>query len=230
MFIQPKKFWLAGSASLYAVSGSTPFSITYVSNASNAVAGASFSFSAQNIGTADPTRLVVVALTYLTTGVAPTAVTIGGVSAIHVSGALSDTNASGSSSDIWVLAVSSGTSATIAITFASSVTRCAIQVFNVLGTGASVSTGAANQNASTVTSLAQTATVPAGGGAIAVVAVHSSTASSFAGTNLTLDNGFVTGGSTAEAGHTTTASGATSMGFTWVTGADCALSIVTFNS
>lgn len=229
MFIQPKKFWLAGNASLYSASGTVPFSIAYVGSATNVVAASSFTFTSQNIGTAGATRLVVVAVAYLNTGVTITGMTIGGSAAAQVSGAASTTNVGGDCSDIWVLAVPAGTTATIAVTMSATAGRCAIQVFNVFGTGSSASTGANNSNASAATSLAQTATVPAGGGAIAIVHVHSASASAFSGTNLTPDNGVVFGSAVAEVGHTTAASGATSLGFTWTTAADCSLSVATFN-
>lgn len=213
----------------------TPFSITYVSNNNSVTGQPSYTFTAQNIGTADPTRIVVVGITAAAgpTGVV-SSVTMdnggGPVPAAQVSGAAGFATTNSTLSDIWLLAVPTGTTATIVVNFAASASRTGIAVFSVIGTGASVSTGANNSTNSSVNTLSQAATIPAGGGAIAVQNVHSSTAGAITPTNLTADNNLIYSNTVMESGHNASSSGSTSMGFAWAgTATDAALSIATFN-
>jgi hypothetical protein len=205
----------AGSMTLLGVGSApisgTPFGITYVSENSLVSSTASFSFAAQPIGTADPTRLTCVTATWIGTGVTITSLTIGGNAATQVSGALSNSDTSGQASDIWCLGVPTGTTATIAYTLSASTSRSSIQVYSVIGTGAAVSTGTSAFSSTTVATLTKAATIPAGGGAIAVVNVHSASASAFSGTNLTLDNQLVVGSATVQSGHNSSSSGSTTL-------------------
>lgn len=211
------------------VSG-TPFGITFVSNNNSVVATSAYTFTAQNIGTADATRIVVVAISAQGgTGITVLSVTIGGVFAAQVSGAYAQAS-SGPATDIWQLAVPTGTSADIIVTWSTSITRMAVAVYGVIGTGVSVSTGANANSATSVSTLVQSATIPASGGAIGILNAHSSTAGAMTPTNLVSDTNVVFGNSTMQSGKNTSSSGSTSMGFSWAgTATDGALSLVTFN-
>jgi hypothetical protein len=120
---------------------STPFSITYVANAgTNSQNPGSntntFTFSRLNIGTAGSTRIVAVRIAYHagTAGTAITAVTIGGNSANQATSAAAQTN-QGEGTDVWYLAVSSGTTANILVTLNSTgAIRMAVFVYAVNGT------------------------------------------------------------------------------------------------
>jgi len=93
-----------------------------------------------------------------------------------------------------------------------------------------MSTGANNGTISLVNTLAQSATIPAGGGAIAIQNIHTATAGAITPTNVVADSNIVFGGSSLEAGHNVSSSGSTSMGFAWAgTATDVVISIATFN-
>jgi hypothetical protein len=209
--------------------GGTPFSITEVSTNSSTTVTSSYTFTPQNIGTADPTRLVGVAITAEAgTGIPVISVTIGGISAAQVSGAAAQAS-SGPATDFWWLAVPTGITAAIVVTWSTTITRMAIVVYSIVGTGAAVSTGANTSSASAVSTLTQSAAIPSGGGAIGILNVHSATAGTMTPTNLTADTNIVFGSSVAQPGKNTSSSGSTSMGFSWAgTAADCTLSLVTF--
>jgi hypothetical protein len=199
------------------IAGSTPFSIAYVSDNSNASGASSYTFTSQNIGTPGSTRIVVVGVFAQTTGCPETvsSVTIGGSSATEATSANGCDSIGGSFTDIWYLAVPTGAAATIVVNFSNSVNRAGIFVYNVFGTSSSFS--AANNDASGTpgTSASATVTVPSGGGTVGVVTPHA-TGETISGSNLSMDvTGLVVGGSTYGAGHDTSHSGSTSFGFSW---------------
>jgi hypothetical protein len=220
-----------GSMMLLGVGGGsagTPFSITYVSD--NSFVGSSpVTFTSQAIGTADPTRIVVVTIGTITSGGGlVTSVTIGGSTANHATGASTNNGTGGSGTDIYYLAVPSGTTATIVVT-GTSFSRCVIGVYSVVGTGSAFSTANAANNAA-ITSLPVTVTVPAGGGAIGVLTPHSSSAGPLTITNMTMDiNNLVVGGSTYGFGNTTSAPGSTTFTGNWAGSTDAAISVATFS-
>jgi hypothetical protein len=153
--------------------------------------------------------------------------TIGGTNAAQVSGA-AKTSTNGSLTDIWTLAVPTGTTATIVVTTSATQARVAIEVYSVVGTAAFVAAGGGNASASNVLSLSTAGmSVPAGGGAIAIVAAHSASLT-FTPANLTNDPAGTTAGSSTYMGaHNSTSSGVTTMGEAWSPAADAAMS--TFN-
>lgn len=213
--------------------GGTPFSITYISQNSITTGGGSYVFTSQAIGTADATRIVAVCIAqFITNTITVTSVDIGGIAATQATGAAS--GAAGSSlTDIWYAAVPTGTTATITVNLSASQARLGILVYSVIGTGAAFS-AAANANAAGAngTSLSASVTVPAGGGTIGVVGIHSSAPGAITPSNLTLDSngsaGVVFGNSAMSSGLDTSHSGSTSFGFSWTTSIDAAFSVVTF--
>jgi hypothetical protein len=221
--------WLSNDGGWYknvAATG-TPFSITYVSNNSTTTMGGAVTFTSQNIGTADPTRIVVVALDHgPNSGVSVTSVTIGGVTATQAPSA--DSGGSGVRSDIWYLAVPTGTTANIVVTAATE-TRCALGVYSVVGATAHFSVAIGNFTASSVTTLSASAvTVPAGGGAIVIVSTHNAT-ETITPSNYTADvAGLVVGTSTTSFGHDTSHTGSTVYGASWGTSTDCSISVAVF--
>jgi hypothetical protein len=206
-----------------------PFSITAVSNGNSTTATGTYTFTSQNIGSADPSRISCVGIAAQAgSGVVVSSVTIGGTSAAQVSGAPSTGGASGSLTDIWCLAVPTGSTATIVVTMSVPITRLAIEVYSILGTSSAVSTGAHNLSSSGTT-LVQSATIPSGGGAIAVFYLHTASPGTITPTNLTNDANVVFGSSTMQTGHNVTSAGSTSMGQSWTASTDSALSIATFS-
>lgn len=204
---------------------STPFSITHIGDNSNTGGASTYTYTAQSIGTADPTRIVVVDVVGIAGAIST--VTIGGATASH-SATCSAINSSGTTSDIWYLAVPTGTTATIVVTYTASALRNAIGVYSVIGTSAAFSTcGAATANGTTV---AATATIPSGGGAVGAIVAHTATSGPITISNLTVDtNNLIFGASTAAFGHTTTGTGSTSFLATPTASTDMAISIATFS-
>lgn len=228
---KPFKKGFGSSVAPYYKTSGTPFSITFISSANNTTGSTSFTFTAQNIGTADATRIVVVGIAHATNGAAVSTVTIGGVTATQAPSAAVATNGAGTGVDIWYLAVAAGTTADIIVSFGVSVEgRCAIDVYRVAGTGAAFSAANNNSTASSVTTLGAAATVPAGGGAIAILSAHGSVnAATVTGTNLTIDqNGVAFGNSIIAGGSNTSASGSTTFTFTWGTADNLAMAVATF--
>lgn len=206
----------------------TPFSITLASTNSNAAATSPVTFTAQGIGTADPTRIVVVAISQgPTSTTAVSAVTIGGNSATHALN--SDGGGSATRTDFWYLAVPTGTTANIVITAALQ-TRFVIGVYSVVGTSSSFSVATATSTGSGVATLSAPAiTVPAGGGAIVIASVHNATVT-ITPSNYTQDGASVVAGtSTTSFGHDTSHSGSTTYGASWVTLIDASISVAAFN-
>lgn len=206
-----------------------PFGITFVGSNNNVIAASSFTFTAQGIGTADATRIVVVGIAHAINTVTVSSVTIGGVSATQAASAAGNSTL-GVFSDIWYLAVSAGTAADIVVNFSGSQTRVAIDVYRVVGTGSAFSAANTAFTASSLT-LTASVTVPAGGGAIAILNVHSSAAAATVtnGGNLTIDqNGTAYGNSIIGAGKNTSASGSTSFTFNWTTSVDAVMSVIAF--
>lgn len=172
------------------VSVGTPFSITYESNNTNAASQSAYTFSGQAIGTADPTRIVVVCVGWNSSGgSAPiSSMTIGGASASQATGAYqTDPFNTGGNTDIWYAPLATGTTATVIVNLTGTPSRLGIGVYNVTGTSASFSTASGNATAaSSVTSLSATLTEPTGGGVIGIMYVHA-TGITISGSNLTMD-------------------------------------------
>lgn len=223
------------SAGFCAPSGgaSTAFSITaQTPPAAQTTSATSYTFSSVNIGTASASRIVCIGVAYQESGTSlVSSLTIGGTSATQVSGAAATDFTNGSSTDIWCLGVSSGTTANVVVNLTGSgATRMLIASYSIAGTGAAVSTGANTDNTAAGTSTTTSATIPTGGGAIAIMDLHSASIGTVTPTNLTTDNNVVFGGSTALSGKNTSSSGSTTMGYGYansVTGVT--LSIATFS-
>jgi hypothetical protein len=219
-----------------AVATTIPFAVTYISDSGLTGSTATWTFTSQAIGAASATRIIVIGIAAQAgTGITVSSVTVGGNSATKATGAGLTNASNGAAGDIWYYADAGalGTAATILVNWSASITRTAIAVYNVTGTGSVFSTGASNGSTSSVSTLTQSATIPSGGGAIAVATLHTATGGTVTTTNLTSDisNGLVFGTSTILAGHNASSSGSTSMGFSWGgTATDCTLSIATFTA
>jgi hypothetical protein len=221
----------SGGYNSAATGGGTPFGITFISDATLSTVGTTYTFTSQAIGTADPTRLVVVGIGHGVSGRTVTSATIGGISATQATGA--QPSGSGSNTDIWYAAVPTGTTATIVINYSGSEDRTAIAVYSVIGTGLAFS--AANGttiSSGTPTSVSTTVITPSGG-VVAVAITHVGAITAITGSNLTSDisAGLPSGSSgTLLAGHDTSHSGSTAYGFSWTTGvADVNLSVASFS-
>lgn len=208
-----------------------PFSVSYVSSNSSTSVASSYTFSAQNIGNADSTRIIGLGFVYhlsAGTGNIITGVTIGGSAAAQVASSPAN-NTLGESSEFWTLAVPAGTSANIVVNTSANLSRIAMCVFSVVGPGTSVSGGASNFSNVSVTTLTQTITIPATGAALSITDIHSATPGTVTPTNLINDTSVTAGSSTAICGHNSSSSGSTSVGQSWTSSTDAVTSAVGFN-
>lgn len=224
---------------LDAGSGSTPFAITYATPAQSttSIPAGVATFTSQNIGTADSTRIVVIAIYLKGSGSATAAVTAVALSVGATCTATQATSAAQgnthASTDLWYCAAATGTSATVAVTTTNSPQRVTIATYSVTGTGAAINPssccGGSNSSAGSSTVTA-TLTPPAGGGTIGIGLANGS-ATTASGTNLTLDlnDNSSFGTNTYAAGHNTSASGSTTYTITWGTSPQNAGSFATFS-
>lgn len=107
-----------------AVQGAILPTVSYINRYTNTTNLTSYTFSNCDIGTASSTRLVVVVVhAGAGTAVTVSSLTIGGVSATGY-----QNNAAGNHCSIWALPVSTGTTATVALTFSAGVVNCMVAI------------------------------------------------------------------------------------------------------
>ena len=205
---------LTGVGSAPGGGGGTPFGITNTDFASDTTTQTTYNFSARNfaIGSADPSRLVVVVVGARqagTVGAASGVLINGSTASLVVSGADS-TAPSGATStlDIYQLAVPTGTTATVAVTYPSAMLRAGCAVYSILGSNGVVPSGAAIATSLTTVNPSASITVPTGGGTILGAAI--SAAGSATPTNYTQDQSVAVSTLWFVAGHDTAHSGSTS--------------------
>ena len=204
----------AGSMTLMGVgrppSGAAPFGVSLASTDFN-TAGASttYTFNTEAAGAADPNRIVMVGISGGIANTTPSGVTINGSAATHVTSAY--VNDGVDIADWWYLAVPTGTTVNIVITFNVAETRAAVSVYRIVGPSISIGTASTGTQASG-TSVSATSTISSGGAAVAVTTIHSSSVGTVTPTNLTTDANVVYGGSTMLAGSNVSSSGSTAMG------------------
>lgn len=134
-----------------------PLSITYTDTSFQNTPLTTYTYTSRAIGTAAANRYIVVGVGQATAAInAVVSMTIGGISASQI---VFDTNGVNGRTDLWIAPVPTGTTATIVITFAGSVTRCGIGVWAIYGgSNTARATGAGHANPA-VASL----NIPAGG-------------------------------------------------------------------
>jgi len=122
------------SAATKAVNAPTTQTLTFLQSANSVSSSATYTFTSQNIGTASSDRYIVIAITGgngSTTNI--TGVTIGGNAMTKENG---NASAAGTVSAIYRLLVTTGTSATVVVTFSSAVTLfCCINMYALTGFG-----------------------------------------------------------------------------------------------
>jgi len=112
----------------------SPVELTYIGASSDGGGGTTYTFLSTSIGTASADRLVIVAVTggHADAKHNLTDVTIGGVSAtIHATPADPNTNDSWISCGIASLVVTTGTTATIGVTWDKSINGCSVAVYTL---------------------------------------------------------------------------------------------------
>jgi hypothetical protein len=195
------------------VSAFAAFSLTNTDNRVDVIGGTTVTYNAggdPSIGTANASRIVVVAMGGRVSSSSPVvSVSINGNAATHVSGA-SVTENTVMIADIWYLAVPTGTTATIAVTWPSNAFSSSIGVWSAIGstgvpTVAVTASAATGPGAPAALSL-PAMTVPVGGNALAMYGNRDWVAPSISWTNATLDynvNASSVGGGEYTGAHTT---------------------------
>lgn len=191
-----------------------------------------YTFTNEPIGTASSTRVIAL----LIGGVgAPTVtgVTIGGNAATHATGTNQSVAGGNSFTDIYYLAVPTGTTATIAVTMSGSgLLRIYFGVYSVVGSATTAFSAGGGATLASGTTFASpiTLTMPAGSLALGIAANHASASNPISATNLTLDVNNLTGGgnSTLAFGKNGTGSGSVGFNFSWTGATDAAGSVVVF--
>jgi hypothetical protein len=142
---------LVGFAAGEPVAAAAAASAIFTANAGNSTTSLGYSFSSLNLGTASADRHIVV-------GIAGQAGSAGAVSAVTIAGITAAQVFSVSSSTVtvafWIAAVPTGTSGTVAVTWAAQRARCAVVVWAITGllsttavdTGSEVNSGTAALN------------------------------------------------------------------------------------
>lgn len=156
--------------------------LTFLQEADDGTNGSSFSFSAQNLGTASSDRYIIVAVTSKMSGTTATtisSVTVGGIAAtiaVQRQNGISNSTIAG----LAIAAVPSGTSGTVAVSFTNSQVRCGIALYRATGLTSATATATASSTAAAPTSGSMTIS---GGYAIGAVGVSGDATTSTAWTN-----------------------------------------------
>ena len=131
------------------VSGGGPITATYIGRVTNTSTLTTYTFSSAGIGTAASDRFVVLAIGLIGSSGLVNSVTIGGVAATE----LYEFQDSIGSSVVafYGLIVTSGTTADIVVTLASSATSCGVAIYNVNGNASVATTDTMGAESSTVT-------------------------------------------------------------------------------
>lgn len=177
---------LTGFGSRRAAVSSSPVALTYVTNVTDSTDQTTYTFASTSIGTASSDRVVVVVIgSRANAARSISSVTVGGNSAT----AIATANNSGGGAEIaaiYAVAVPSGTTASIVVTFSAAMLRIAVGVYTLTGTGGAVTAyGTATQTPSGSSPTDSTIDCPANGGILAVNFSNSSATSSTTWTGLT---------------------------------------------
>lgn len=168
------------------ISGATPFSGSYLQYASSGVQQASYTFAAQNIGVADTSRMIVVAVSASTTSTSSSSCTIGGIAATKLAEVAAAVSGHYQMSTIYAAMVPIGTTANVVVNYPTNNYFCAISLYRLVGMS-SVAAYATNTKAS-VSPYSTTLNVPANGFAIGCSSTNNgSSATTWSGLTLNYD-------------------------------------------
>lgn len=154
---------------------------SYLQSAGDTANGSSYTFSSQNLGTADAARYIIVGIG-ARWGAAPTSVTsvtVGGVSATEVV----QLGPAGNVAAIYIAAVPTGTTGDVVVTLSDTMLRCVIHLYRVVNIASATASDTDSNAAATPT---MSIDVPAGGFAVGVC--MGGTTGSFVWSGLTEDD------------------------------------------
>jgi hypothetical protein len=158
--------------------------VTFVAATSDTANATTYTFTSASIGTASADRLVVVVATgHSASNRTFSSGTIGGNAATVVLSSASAQPIAG----IMALLVTSGTTATIAITFSAGISRAAIHVYTITGLGSLTAYHSAGNTTGSGTSLSATPNIP-GGGVLIAGAANGGSGSAFSWAGASVDS------------------------------------------
>lgn len=158
-------------------------SVVYVDDAVSNVAGNTTTFTGINFGSAASSRKIVIGVGRGPTGAFGTvsSVTIGGIAATFINSAATTTE----DAELWIAAVPTGTSGTVAVTWTNSATDVGLGVWALYNTSITPTDTASDNNSNPAT---DTINIAAGGAAVGYVYHRSNTdPTTFSWSNLTED-------------------------------------------
>lgn len=161
----------------------SPAAIAFVANAADGTDLTTYSFAGQNLGTASADRYIVAAFAHRAGAGTPTgsSVTIGGVSATFLAGVSNGTGRC----ELWIAAVPTGTTGTIAITWSAGVARCVMGAWALTNLQSSTPTATYS---STASPMSASANISAGGVALALGFANVAATATWAGLTEDFDN------------------------------------------
>lgn len=173
-------------------------SVSYIGSASSGTTATSYTFNSTSIGVAASNRIVAVV-------VSATGGTGGGVSSVTINGTtatlVNSTGIGFTSIGVAYLSVPTGTTANIIVNLNNSQSRCAIDVYRLIGASTTLAANSVTTYTTSVTAATATATIPTGGVAIYSV-VTSGTTITYSWSSATEDYDGSIAGSTSRAGAT----------------------------
>lgn len=161
---------------------------SFLQATSSTTNAATYTFSSQNLGTADSARKIIVAVEARINSSTPTfdSATIGGVSASIAKSAFRTNGTTSSICALIVADVPTGTTGDVVVNYSASCDRCAIQMYRAVGVDSSTPTDTAE--ATTGDDPTTSIDVPAGGFAIACAIMNNTGSSQITWTGLTEDH------------------------------------------
>lgn len=151
--------------------GATPFGGQYLQSAGDGTQATTYTFANQNLGAADASRMIVVAVMAATTVTAASSCTIGGVTATKIAELSAAVSGHYQLSTIYAAMVPSGTAGDIVVGFSQDQYSCAISAYRI--TGRTTAAAFATNSSGTATPYSTTVNVPAPGFVIGCVSINS---------------------------------------------------------
>jgi len=189
----------------YAIVPATAFDLAFVTSAVTTSGGTSFTFSSQSLGAADATRYIIVSAGgQVAADNTISSITVQGISGSQVvtSGDGGETRAS-----IWIIAVPTGTTGDVVVTFSGTANNCGIAVYRMVGATSAIPTATASDNSITSNAESASLTIPTGGAGVGYFLMESTiTTRTATWTNLTEDMDQLIESSSAVNSHSSAAS------------------------
>lgn len=152
--------------------GKSPFSLSFVSHANDAGGSAAVTYSALSFGNPDKNRIILVCTSGRAnaTSALINSVTVAGIPATQVPGAVADSGGTGLwVTDMWQANVPAGASGNVVVTYANTTARSAVQLYRLVTNNKVRHAATSTFNASTASPITSSAIdVPSGGVGIAI--------------------------------------------------------------